>query len=407
MKNEKTLEDLIDVIILEMKSANYNSSTIELFKRIFKRLKKLASTKSVENYNSELGSAFIEDNSYSGTSIYCHTRYCLHYRCIQFLESYLLDGKVDWTPHWEQKEFKLLTKEFNEALADFWELMKVNGLKHNTVDGYRRIVRYFLRYLEDKGYKSFSDIKKGDIIEFIVLICKEHYHPTSLGSHLPGMRIFLKMSEITLLFEDELPQRLPKKREIMEIYSDEEHEKILNYLETNSISYRNKAICLIAFETGLRAVDICNLKLTDIKWEHNFIHLVQEKTEKTMNIPLQTSIGNALIDYILTERPVSDSVYIFLTERAPYPPLMTHSGCHYILLHIISDAGIKSNGRPCGTRITRHSMASRLLRHGISLPVIMAALGHSDPNSVMIYLSTDGEKLAECTLPLPKKGGIA
>jgi integrase len=214
--------------------------------------------------------------------------------------------------------------------------------------------------------------------------------------------MFLRMHESTAGFESELPEHLLKKRDILEVYSDEEHDKVLEYLESGNVSFRNKAICLIAVETGMRAVDICNLKLGDIDWGHDCIHVVQEKTGKPMNIPLVASIGNALIDYLLSERPASDSEYIFLTGNAPYAPLKTHSGCRNVLLHVISDAGIKANGRIYGTRITRHSTASRMLRHGIPLPVISEALGHGNPNSVMVYLSTGDAKLAECTLPLPE-----
>ncbi|WHH57721.1 tyrosine-type recombinase/integrase [Petroclostridium sp. X23] len=49
----------------------------------------------------------------------------------------------------------------------------------------------------------------------------------------------------------------------------------------------------------------------------------------------------------------------------------------------------------------RHNAASRMVRKGIPLPAIAEVLGHSDPNSTLIYISTDGERLSECTLPLP------
>jgi integrase len=298
--------------------------------------------------------------------------------------------------------YSLASKELSDAQISFWNLMVSAGLKANTIDGYRRFVHYFLMYLEDKGYRSLTELKSGDTVTFIALVCKEHYRPTSLGAHLPGLRMFLRVHESTAGFEAELPEHLPKKRDILEVYSDEEHDTVLKYLESGNVSSRNKAICLIALETGLRAVDICNLKLGDIDWEHDCIHIVQEKTGKPMNIPLRASIGNMLIDYLLSERPASDSEYIFLTSNAPYAPLKTHSGYRSVLLHVISDAGIEANGRIYGTRITRHSIASRMLRQGIPLPVISEALGHGNPNSVMVYLSTEDAKLAECTLPLPE-----
>ena len=46
-----------------------------------------------------------------------------------------------------------------------------------------------------------------------------------------------------------------------------------------------------------------------------------------------------------------------------------------------------------------------MLRSGIPLPVISDMLGHKSKDSVMIYITTDDAKLAECTLPLPKGGG--
>ena len=402
MKQNMKIRDLADIVLKEMKTALFTSGTIRNYAQIFNRLEKLAERRKEMYYTSDLGRIFIEDSSYSNSEDYCHTRYCLHYRCIQFIESYLSDGKVDWALHRVLPEYSLVSKELSDAQTSFWGLMFSEGLKANTRDGYRRFVHYFLMYVEDKGYRSLAELKSGDTITFIALVCREHYQPTSLGSHLPGLRMFMRMHESTARFEPELPEHLPKKRDILEVYSDEEHDKVLKYLELGNVSFRNKAICLIAIETGMRAVDICNLKLGDIDWGHDCIYIVQEKTGKSMNIPLVSSIGNALIDYLLSERPVSDSEYIFLTDNAPYAPLKTHSGCRKVLLNIILDAGIQANGRIYGTRITRHSTASRMLRHGIPLPVISEALGHGNPNSVMVYLSTEGAKLAGCTLPLPK-----
>lgn len=402
MKQNMKIGDLADIVLKEMGTALFSTGTISNYAKIFNRLEKLAERRKEVYYTSDLGRSFIEDSSYSNSEDYCHTRYCLHYRCIQFIESYLADGKVDWAPHRVLPEYSLASKELSDAQTCFWNLMVSAGLKANTMDGYRRFVHYFLMYVEDKGYRSLAELKSGDTVTFIALVCREHYRPTSLGSHLPGLRMFLRMHESTAGFESELPEHLLKKRDILEVYSDEEHDKVLEYLESGNVSFRNKAICLIAVETGMRAVDICNLKLGDIDWGHDCIHVVQEKTGKPMNIPLVASIGNALIDYLLSERPASDSEYIFLTGNAPYAPLKTHSGCRNVLLHVISDAGIKANGRIYGTRITRHSTASRMLRHGIPLPVISEALGHGNPNSVMVYLSTGDAKLAECTLPLPE-----
>ena len=403
MRQETPLNELVSIVIQAMKNSQFSSGTISNYEKIFLRLQKLADKRREVYYNPELGRAFIEDSSYAYSEDYCHSRYCLHYRCIQFIESYIKNGSVDWSPQRRQPEHALKSSEFSDSKSNFEDLMTSNGLKANTKDGYRRLVHYFLLYLEDKGYHALTQIQNGDIVTFIVLVCQEHYKPTSLGSHLPGLRMFLRMSESTSRFQIELPEHLPRKRDILDVYTDEEHDKIIHYLDNCSISLRDKAICLLALETGLRAVDICNLKLQDIDWQHDCIHLIQKKTGRTLNIPLIASYGNAIADYLLSERPASDSEYVFLQKNAPFAPLTSHSSCRKILFNAVTNAGIEAKGRIYGTRITRHSTASRMLRQGIPLPVISEALGHGNPNSVMVYLTTEDAKLAECTLPLPVK----
>jgi len=405
MKQEKTLDELIEIAIQALQEARYAIGSIGLFERIFRRLQKLAKARKEVYYDPGLGQAFVDDSCYENSQEYCHSRYLYHTRCIQFIESYIKDGQVDLTVQRRMPRLPLKSIEFNDAKDRFEEAMQSRGFKANTKDAYRRLVHYFLLYLEDKGYCAFSQINNGDVVLFISFICTEHYYqPASLKSHLSGLRMFLRMTEEISRLEIELPDRLPQKREILDFYTDEEYERIYKYLEESDISLRNRAICLIALETGLRAVDICKLKIQDIDWKNEFIHVVQEKTGRTLNVPLNASYGNALADYLLSERPNTDSEYVFLQSLAPFNSLSSHSGYRSVLFKAITGAGIEANGRSFGTRITRHSTASKMLRQGVPLPVISEALGHGNPNSVMVYLTTEGAKLAECTLPLPGRG---
>lgn len=59
----------------------------------------------------------------------------------------------------------------------------------------------------------------------------------------------------------ELPTRLPRERWIIEIYNSPETDAVNEILSDGSLTKRNKAICLLLLETGLRAVDVCNIKL--------------------------------------------------------------------------------------------------------------------------------------------------
>lgn len=402
-KESMPLTEMVAQIYGQLEAGGFSVGTIGQYERFFGRLIKMASALGKEVYDKELGEKFIQDDAYRKGGGRCHSRYLYHVRCVRFIESYIEEGQVDWSITHPLPVRKLKKEEFQICLEKFQSSMEKDGLKPNTIDGYLRFVFYFLSYLEDKCYVSLSQIKAGDITFFIVLVCQEHYAPTSLGAHLTGLRRFVCLFPELNGYASEIPEHVPKKRDITPSYTDEEIEKINRYLCGSSISARNRAIALIAFETGLRAVDICNLKICDIDWKQDTIHLTQEKTGKPITIPLSAAVGNALIVYLLEERPASESPYVFLRSLAPYQPLVDHSGIYNVLRKIVKEADVEPDGRISGTRMTRHSYASKMLRSGVPLPVIAEALGHSSPNSTMRYLSTDDKMMAACTLPLPKE----
>jgi hypothetical protein len=91
------LDEIITVILQSMKDAGYNSGTIRIFRNKFFRLQDLAVKRKELRYSSELGQAFIEDRSYAKNKEYNHARYLYHCRCVNFIESYIRDGIVDWS----------------------------------------------------------------------------------------------------------------------------------------------------------------------------------------------------------------------------------------------------------------------------------------------------------------------
>ena len=156
-------------------------------------------------------------------------------------------------------------------------------------------------------------------------------------------------------------------------------------------------------ETGLRGTDVCSLTLENIDWEKDVIYIIQEKTKRQLTLPLRATYGNAIYDYLLTERPKDGSKYVFLRSLAPYRQLKA-GAIYSILKNMEALAGIQKDGRVTGSRMTRHNAASAMLRAGVSMSDISAALGHRDPNIVSAYLSTDAKSLAACTLSLPSVG---
>ena len=201
-------------------------------------------------------------------------------------------------------------------------------------------------------------------------------------------------------FVSELPERLPKKVNIIDVYSAEENEKLIQYLASGAMCSRDTAICYLAFETGLRTVDICKIKISDIDWSRNNIHVVQAKTGRELNLDLRASYGNAMAEYVLNDRPKTSSDTLFLGKDAPYAPISSRVS-YSILRNAANGAGIDHKGRIYGTRFTRHNAATRMLKKQIPIEDIAGVLGMFNSNSVMYYITTEDEQLSKCTLPLP------
>jgi integrase len=158
---------------------------------------------------------------------------------------------------------------------------------------------------------------------------------------------------------------------------------------------------LLAIRTGLRSIDITNLKLREIHWNSSTIEVLQEKTNTLLVLPLLSDVGNAIADYILNGRPDSQNAYLFLRSQAPFVNLSGRSVCYGISSKIMKEAGIwQSQEDRKGFHCLRHSVAARLLSEETPLPIIASILGHQDKESTKVYLSADLKHLRLCALTL-------
>jgi len=399
----KNLKKLTSAVLTQMEKAHYCHKYIQQVRSTCMVLENMADKMGKDTLDDELSQAFIDDSSHFRTGAYSKSRFKRHSRCIHILRTYRDTGALDWPSLPRTHVLAGLTApQLIEAHASFARRMREEiGLKKNTLDGYKRFVYHFLLYCEENGCRTTGEIQSGDVPSFLEMLCRYRYQPTGIGAHLPGLKLFFSMSEATRHLLAPFPKAPKRKREIIPVLEKCEQKAFTEYLKTANLSARNRAICWLAFETGMRAVDICNLKITDIDWTNDRIHVTQQKTSKPLELPLRATYGNAIADYLLYERPLSNSTRLFLSTQAPFRPLSSHAGYRAILLNAFRDAGTLKPGRICGTRFTRHNAASHMLKSGVPLYDIAAVLGHCSPDSVDTYLATDEHMMAQCCLPVP------
>ena len=288
---------------------------------------------------------------------------------------------------------------------DYLNSLKKRGIGARTIQYYETVSRQFLTFLEQQKTIAIAEVRGEDIHLFILSISKRH-QPTSMRTALSALRSFCRFVEGQNLTATCLSSAIPsgrgRKTAIIPTITATEEQKLLDAVDCSApLGKRNYAMLLLALRTGLRSVDIVNLKLENIHWHRNTIEVLQEKTNTPLVLPLLTDVGNAIADYILNGRPESQNPYLFLRTQAPFTNLSGRSVCYGISAKIMKDAGVRQgHADRKGFHCLRHSLAARLLPEETPLPVISSILGHRNKDSTKAYLSTNLEHLRVCALSL-------
>lgn len=277
-----------------------------------------------------------------------------------------------------------------------------NNLSENTIRRHIGWVEKFLRFL---GYrKNISSIGIAEIDRFIEqeAIRLKHAPHRSYVHALKNFIGFLYHSgkipvDFSYLISNPRRYKLQSLPSVL-TYSDVE--KILNVVDRSTkTGLQHYAILLLLTTYGLRAGEVAKIKLEDINWRKETIHISGRKTGKDLWLPLTPQVGKAIFQYLKRARSSSKYREIFLHVYAPRTPL-NGSNITYVVNRYIQLAGL--NLPRGGAHILRHSFATHLIRQGVSLKHIGDLLGHRNLESTHIYTKTAIERLREVALEVPE-----
>ncbi|MGN0324882.1 MAG: tyrosine-type recombinase/integrase [Lachnospiraceae bacterium] len=292
-----------------------------------------------------------------------------------------------------------LNQKSKELLGSFSDFTEKN-YSASSRRGYLLVVAPFLHYLEDNS-QSASALTPQDIRDYLVYISPAR--PKSIDTVIDSLRVFLKF-----LFHEgiidwsisNMSFRMPPSRKKVPIaYSSDEVEKIFSVIDKNTpTGKRDYAIIILSLYTGFRSVDIRLLKITDIDWKKDEIHIIQHKTNRALESPLLPIVGNAIADYILNGRPVSDEPYVFLSHgRSNCGKPMGNNTIINRMRIYLQKSGVKESGFDGKDfHAVRKTFATNLLLSGTPLESVAGALGDAGIQAAKPYLALDTENMRKC-----------
>ncbi|MDR1088239.1 MAG: phosphopantetheine-binding protein [Coriobacteriales bacterium] len=143
------------------------------------------------------------------------------------------------------------------------------------------------------------------------------------------------------------------------LYTAEEIARVLDSIDrTDAIGKHDYAMILLGASVAPRALDVIRLKVDDIDWARLKMSFVSHKKKHLHTAALVPALGNAILDYLLSGRPDSESPCLFVTSRPPHSGFASSSSCASILRKRIGRAGVNPTRRATGFHAFRTYGAS-------------------------------------------------
>lgn len=301
-------------------------------------------------------------------------------------------------PMFSRYKFELEPEYLNFA-DEFRDWLK---LKPQTILGLYSIARDFAYYLQQNGIRDFSTIDQQTLYSFMTW--EYETYPATLDRVGYGLRLicqFFNQKGFENIPTQILPFAFPTPRKkIYPSFSRDDIAKILSNPDRNTTAgKRDYAILYLASTTGMRAIDIANLKLSDINWREQTIHFIQSKTENAVSLPINPEAMSALADYILNGRPASGEMNVFLSLKAPFHRISQYGGPSNIVSKHIRESGVcKEFHDGKSFHAFRRSMGAWLLDSESEPEMISQILGHHSRDVLKVYLPLAPSKMNVCAL---------
>ncbi|MHC4539603.1 MAG: site-specific integrase [Planctomycetota bacterium] len=258
----------------------------------------------------------------------------------------------------------------------------------------------FLCHVHDSGIRQVKAIDLSVVQKFIISEGNSHTRRTMI-TYCSVLRRFLSylywrgeiqrdISSLIISPKSYKHERCPK------FFTDAQISAVLSSVDRQtSIGMRNYAMILLLATYGLRSKEVAQLRLDDIDWRAEKLHIRRRKSGNISTYPLAPSVGEAILCYLKNSRPKSSHRQVFLAHAAPYNPVTSSALGHATNKHLLL-CGIKKRG--INAHAFRYSCAQQLFENDFSIKEIADYLGHRQLTSTQRYMKIDIKHLREVAL---------
>lgn len=157
---------------------------------------------------------------------------------------------------------------------------------------------------------------------------------------------------------------------------------------------KHRLLLMLTYSAGLRVSEIVSLKIENIDYDRGLIRVQQGKGKKDRYTTLSSIVLQELLNYQKTFHPIK-----WLFPGVDKDKHLSTRTAQNILEKGREKAGITKH---FSIHTLRHSFATHLLEDGTDLRYVQELLGHSRPETTMIYTHVTEKDLKRISSPFDK-----
>ena len=272
-----------------------------------------------------------------------------------------------------------------QAFTDYLLLEK--NYSKLTVKAYQNDLEDFSEFIK-RTYETttINKVNYSQIRSWIVLMVEGGLSNRSINRKISALNTYykflLKVGDIDV---NPLSKHkaLKTSKKIQIPFSEVEINTVLEYLDLGDDyeSVRNKFIVEMFYSTGIRRIELVELKLHSLDLENKTLKVLGKRNKERI-VPLLNTVTQSAIKYLEIReqlKHIVDIDYLFLTKKGVkiYETLV-----YRVINDYFSLASSKVKKSP---HILRHSFATHLLNQGADLNAVKELLGHSSLAATQVY----------------------
>jgi integrase/recombinase XerD len=263
--------------------------------------------------------------------------------------------------------------------------MRIRNFSPKTIKAYLYYNKELLRFAS-----KFSDeINRQDIRDYLDYLFSSGRSASTVSLAVNALKFYFEKILARKFFISDLGIKHPKKpKKLPVVLSKIEVVKMMDALE----NIKHKLLIQIMYGSGLRVSETVNLRINDIDFGRNIIHIKGAKGRKD-RISIVSKITLDNIDKYLREfQPL-----IFLFESYEAGSKINIRSVQKIVFIAAKKAGIAKN---VSAHSLRHSFATSLLEAGTDIRYIQELLGHARLETTQIYTKVSDSTIKNIESPI-------